>query len=448
MNINKLTYKSPAPKIYWELEDELKISVKSTPDYEKLVSFKKNEKMPIHRWYNFKEGYAATLVDSMLREFDAKPNSYVLDPFAGSGTTLLSAQWKGLRAVGIDIDPFFTFVQQVKLSWFELDLKEVRTELEKMYSVDEQKASTLNPPELSSFAGKKRPVFETQTLKELLVFKEAIANIGNEKVRRLFKLAIASILEEVSLAKKDGKSLKFSKNKKTKSVKSAITKKLEDMYSDLLQVSQNRLLKKTDVQAFTADTRKKDEVQKCLGCQKVNFVMFSPPYLNTFDYTEVYKLELWFLDFIKTYAEFKALRARTLRSHNLWKWESTKVWENKSLEQMIEGVEQQDLWTKALPVMIQGYFDDMFQSLKNLNDVMEENSYCIIVVGNSCYGNIPIPTDLLLSKAAIDTNFELKEIRVARQLNTSSQQLQQLKDETLRKYLRESIIILKKGRAV
>ena len=444
MIINELACKGPAPKNYWELEDELKISVKYTPEYARLVSFKKNEKMPIHRWYNFKEGYAATLVDDMLSEFDAKPNSYVLDPFAGSGTTLLSAQWKGLRAVGIDIDPFFTFVQQVKLSWFELDLKEVKNELEKMYSIDEQEASTLNPPELSSFAGKKRPVFETQTLKELLVFKEAIANIRNEKVRRLFKLAIASILEKVSLTKKDGKGLKFSKNKKTKSVKSAITKKLEEMYYDLLQVSQNRLLKKTYIQAFTADTRKKDEVQKCLEGQKANFVMFSPPYLNTFDYTEVYKLELWFLDFIKTYAEFKALRARTLRSHNLWKWESTKIWENELLSQIIEGVAQQDLWTKALPVMIQGYFDDMFRSLKNLNDVMEENSNCIIVVGNSCYGNIPIPTDLLLSKAAIDANFDLKEIRVARQLNTSSQQIKQIKADPLRKYLRESIIILKK----
>jgi len=448
MNINEPIYKGLTPEIYRKLEDELKIRVKNTPGYEALVNFRKNEKVPIHRWYNFKEGYAARLVDSMLREFDVKPNSCVLDPFAGSGTTLLSAQWKGIPAIGIDIDPFFTFVQEVKLSWFKLDLNNVEKELKKMYSVNEQKTSTINPPKLSSFTGKRKPVFEPQTLQELLVFKETIANIENETTKKLFKLAIASILEEVSLIKKDGKGLKFSKTKKTKSVKSVFTKKLEDMYSDLMQVNQNRLLGRVEAQALTADTKNKNDVQRCVGEQKASFVMFSPPYLNTFDYTEVYKLELWFLDFIKNYSEFKALRARTLRSHNLWKWESTKVWQNALLDQIIDGVEQQELWTKVLPVMIQGYFDDMFRSFENLNDAMERNAHCVVVVGNSCYGNIPIPTDLLLSKAAMDANFELEEIRVARQLNTSSQQLQQLKDETLRKYLRESIIILKKGRSI
>ena len=251
-------------------------------------------------------------------------------------------------------------------------------------------------------------------------------------------------METVSLVKKDGKGLRFTDNKKTTPVKSALKEKLQEIYDDLKQLHADPYAKKAEGHAFTANSANKTDITTILGSQKPSFVMFSPPYLNTFDYTEVYKLELWFLDFVKNYDEFKALRARTLRSHNLWKWESTKMWNNELLNQIIDGIKKQELWTEALPIMIQGYFDDMFQCLKNLNDIMEDGAHCVIVVGNSCYGNIQIPTDLLLSKAAMGAHFELEEIRVARQLNTSSQQLRYIKDKALRKYLRESIIILRK----
>ena len=44
-------------------------------------------------------------------------------------------------------------------------------------------------------------------------------------------------------------------------------------------------------------------------------VPYSPPYLNCIDYTEVYKLELWLLELVKTQAEFRQVRLGTLRSH-------------------------------------------------------------------------------------------------------------------------------------
>ena len=43
--------------------------------------------------------------------------------------------------------------------------------------------------------------------------------------------------------------------------------------------------------------------------------MFSPPYANCFDYTEVYKIELWFGNFIKDYSELKVLRNKSMSSH-------------------------------------------------------------------------------------------------------------------------------------
>ena len=37
----------------------------------------------------------------------------------------------------------------------------------------------------------------------------------------------------------------------------------------------------------------------------IDGIIFSPPYANCFDYTEIYKLELWFGGFVKDYSELK-----------------------------------------------------------------------------------------------------------------------------------------------
>jgi len=91
--------------------------------------------------------------------------------------------------------------------------------------------------------------------------------------------------------------------------------------------------------------------------------------------------------------------------------------------------------------MIQGYFEDMWLVLKGLYQFLSPNRYCVIVVGNSAYGNIAIPTDLLLGNIGIDMGFKSFEVEIARHLGTSSQQSRRVNEKNI---LRESLVILKK----
>ena len=92
--------------------------------------------------------------------------------------------------------------------------------------------------------------------------------------------------------------------------------------------------------------------------------------------------------------------------------------------------------------MLNVYFNDMFNVLQKIYKNTKRNGYCVIVVGNSAYGNLPIPTDLILAQIGQKIGFDVCEIIVARKNETSSQQHLKLKEYT--EYLRESIIILKK----
>ena len=421
---------------YSELEKEIPVKIDRTGRLKDLVNFKMNEVTPVHRWYYFKEGYSHELVEKLLTEFKIEKGLTALDPFAGSGTTMLACQLKGVRPKGIDINPFFTFVQRAKLDWYKYDLEDLETEIKKLSELEVKKPS-IKIPELSSF----KRVYHSEILEQLLFFKEQLINMEDGLTKNFLLLGLASILEDVSLIKKDGKGLKFVRGKKVSPVKTAFLNKLNNMYSDIrhMKSSYFALIETVEGEVFTADTRKEiDFIDK----GSIDFIMFSPPYLNTFDYTEVYKLELWFLDFVKEYADFKALRATTLRSHNLFNWEPTKIWKHDLLEQIVGEVKKRKLWSDIIPVMIQGYFDDMFLSMQQLHKVLKQNAHCVIVVGNSSYANVPIATDLLLAKVGENAGFEPTEVRVARSLLTSSQQLKKL-DKDLRTVLRESIVVLR-----
>lgn len=67
-----------------------------------MVSFQANKQRPIYRWYKYKEAYSAALVEYLLAR-GAVSSGVLLDPFAGSGTTLFVASRLGLDADGIEL---------------------------------------------------------------------------------------------------------------------------------------------------------------------------------------------------------------------------------------------------------------------------------------------------------------------------------------------------------
>ena len=91
--------------------------------------------------------------------------------------------------------------------------------------------------------------------------------------------------------------------------------------------------------------------------------------------------------------------------------------------------------------MLNNYFVEFELLLENLYDLLKKGKYCIIVVGNSSYGNFVIPTDIIITKIAVRLGYSSTKINVVRKLGTSSQQYKKVDKPDL---LRESIIYLQK----
>src|SRR5438067_6273665 len=70
-----------------------------------------------HDWYRFVLSFPPHLVREYLRQFGLKPKHCVLDPFCGTGTTLVECKKHGVSSVGIEAHPMAHFASVTKLDW-------------------------------------------------------------------------------------------------------------------------------------------------------------------------------------------------------------------------------------------------------------------------------------------------------------------------------------------
>ena len=82
----------------------------------------------VHRLHPYKGKFIPQLVEYFLddhvdefkKEVCFRPGDIVLDPFSGSGTTMVQANELGMHAIGIDISAFNALVANIKVSHFDL----------------------------------------------------------------------------------------------------------------------------------------------------------------------------------------------------------------------------------------------------------------------------------------------------------------------------------------
>lgn len=426
------------------------ILTKKTSEYEKYFKQPK-ESYPVQRWFRCREGFSINLIRKIITE-----NTYpqkILDPFCGSGTTLIAARDLGINSIGFDVNPLVTFVAKVKTrKYSNQDIEKLEKLIPEILqiTINSERAPT---PKFAII----NKVFNTEILDVLLKLKNKICQVPEEKHRDFLKLGWLAILETVSNTRKEGNGIKYKFTKrtdkgyisqpqhqweekhfgkaKTEHVIRTLKSKYQEMISDAKKASQT-------VQEPTVFTESALKLTNFLD-KEISIALFSPPYANCFDYFEIFKVELWMGDFVEDRKDIGRLRSQALRSNvNTDLNVSRGVLELSELNELLNLIDEEKLWDKKLKKLIKGYFEDMSVVLKEIYNVLEPDGKCIIIVGNSAYADILIPTDLLLSKIAKQIGFQNIEIRVARHLTTSSQQRKKLL--RLKDYLRESIIHMEK----
>jgi DNA modification methylase len=380
--------------------------------------------IPFQSWRSFKEAFAPELTYRAIAETGEV--SRVVDPFGGSGTTALAAQFLGAMPTTIEVNPFLADLIEAKLAIYDLDL------VVKEFSRVMQQAKGQHVAPKRFFAGAPatflepgvngRYLFSREVAGRFLAFREAIDTISDPDVARLMRVLLASAAVPVSNAVVSGKGRRYRKNWQSRPIPpGAVDHHFErGVLGALFDLRRFASRKCRDYSLLRGDSRR---LLSNLG--ETDLAVFSPPYPNSFDYTDVYNIELWALGYLGNSADNRSLREATLRSHvQILRDMDAPETGNAVLDGTMKALDcvRDTLWNKRIPNMVGAYFVDMFAILAELHRMLRNDGRVYMVVGDSRYGGVDVPVGEILTGQASDLGYKVVSSEPFRSMRASPQQ--------------------------
>ncbi len=390
-----------------------------------------------HDWYRFVLSYPPHLVRSYFEKFELGSDAVVLDPFSGTGTTVVEAKKNGMAAVGVEATPISFLASRLKSNWnvdatqLELSADRVMARLEKTAEGDllglndEQQALIL-----------KNSICELP-LHKCLALVEAIAQEPDELLRDVMRLALAYTAVYNASNLKFGPEVGVSRRKKEDApVRAAWRAKVTQMADDLAAVEQ---LDYPQTQVFQQDSR---FVGAVLQPNSIDAVITSPPYPNEKDYTRTTRLESVLLGYLKTKADLRALKQGLMRSNsrNVYSVDEDDklITPGSAVDLVASEIEQKRLdlgktsgFERQYHRVTRLYFGGMQRHLKNLQPALKPGARLAYVVGDQAsFLRVMIRTGELLAEMAEGVGYEVENIDLFR-TRVSTATGEQLREEVL-----------------
>ena len=413
--------------------------------YRSLVVPNGNACTPVHRWFHLKEAFSCDLLRQVLADARLQDRSSlrVLDPFAGAGTTAVSlanlTAQRALRRVtfyGFECNPFIQLVGAAKLAAMQAPSKTFGRFARKVAAAACcGKVQAAPVPDLTTFHN--GSYFDRNDLDLLLrllaaIDLEASAGAKQEDVT-LARLCLAATVEPVSSLRRDGRALRFVPTK-------GRAHPMRNFLARAERVVMDMPVERVPIQGriHLGDGR---SMYGVAARPTFDIVIFSPPYPNNIDYTEVYKMEAWLLGMFENAPAFRSQRLKTVHSHPSIKREA----EDAELSHVTDvvapvlDVVPDDSYAVQRRAMISGYARDMAQTLESAWGRLRPGGDLVYVVGNSLHGNgeqgFVVAADLIMAEMASRQGFIVERIDVARRLRRRHSESP---------FLRESIVFAKK----
>lgn len=357
----------------------------------------------VHKWYDYLEDFPFSLIEDKIKEYKIKPNSLIVEPFVGSGTTCISANFFHCDSVGFDANPLMTFISEVKTTW-DIDLiiykKQViniaKQFLVKIHDYDSLK---LNKGFLENMPKKELNQWLSPSLqKEVHLLKNIIEDIAEKKIKNLLLLALSkSCLDASYVSFCPGTT--FYPFREKEEFWNLFTKKVIQIYNDLKKVQSHDHYGKSTLINDTCLN-----ASKYIKANTINFIVTSPPYPNDLEYTRQTRLEMYLLDFVKSMSEVQQIKKMMVKGSTklifkesnsetfALKFNTVKIVSDKIFEQT-----KDKNWGFDYPRMVREYFGDMYLCLKEFYPLMKKNAHFLLVVGDQTVKSVYIPVcDILI----------------------------------------------------
>jgi DNA modification methylase len=409
-----------------------------------------------HRWYRFVLSFPPHLVRDYLQEFGIDDDAVVLDPFCGTGTTVVESKKHGCSSIGVEALPMAHFASQVKTNWTPSPDKLA----EHAQLVAEKVLARLEAAGIQDILFFAHPPNSPNGLRKLpseaerILLKHSISPLPLHKVLVLMevmeeeknvhfydheRLALANALVNDISNLHFGPEVGVRRIKDDAPVISPWLHQVNTIVQDLRALPPQE---SATAQVLLGDARQLSEMLKP---HSIDAVITSPPYPNEKDYSRTMRLETVLLGFARNIAELRALKKSLVRSNTRSVYKSDDddafVKGNPEVERIAREIEER---RKALGKtsgferqyhrVTKLYFGGMARHFTSLKRVLKPGAMLAYVVGDQAsYLRVMIRTGRILADIAESLGYEPVRIDLFRtRLATAT-----------RDQLREEVVVLR-----
>ncbi len=405
-----------------------------------MVAF---EDRAFHAWYRFVLSFPPHLVNEYLEKFGLVAQSTLLDPFCGTGTTIVEAKLNGINGVGIEANPVAHLASVVKTAW-EIDPHQLLVQTHHLATMTAASKAYQSETALRTLPEETLKLLlqnsiSPRPLHRGLVLLEQIEAQVESPYFNYWRVAFAKAIV------KHCSNLHFGPEVGVKRKKQADAPVIKYWLAEMVEIATDLQTAPTSPAQTTIHHADARDVAQYLQPESIDAVFTSPPYPNEKDYTRTTRLETVLLGFVRNKQDLRHLKKGLLRSNsrNVYAKDQDDVWiqHHASILELADRIEARRLelgktsgFEKKYPQITRLYFGGMARHLASLRPYLKPGARLGYVVGDQAsFLQIMIRTGQLLAEIAEGLGYNIESIDLFRTRRSSRTE----------QHMREEVVVLR-----
>jgi len=338
----------------------------------------------IDRIHSYPAKYTVEMLEYYLEKYSNKGET-VLDPFVGSGTTLLAARAMERKSIGFDINPVAYQISKVKTNTYdkqdEVKLNNFISNVKDFFNnIEDRKFEQVYYDGIDHWF-RETVIYGLSAIRHCIIYYNE-----EEKMKDLCYLAFSSVILPLSNQESDTRySAKDKGEIKLEQILAVYLKKLNEIFS--VAILSCGMYENSKVYLVDANL-----ISQTITQNSVDLLITSPPYPNTYDYYLYHKHRMLWMGY-----DFKPVMEKEIGSRR----------EFSSLKKNADK-----------------FTDDLYNILKSANVSLKKGAHIVIIIGDGKISGNKYDSRENTIKIANKLNWELVEERYT-ELDKTSKNFQQ-----------------------
>lgn len=334
----------------------------------------KNSTYYTHSFHPYPAKFTPQVVNKFFNRY-CKKGFKILDPFCGSGTTLVESVLNNMDSVGIDLNPIAYIISRAKTEFYTSEeIQAVRDFITDKINYDLFSIPDNNYRITIPDFPNQNHWFQENVSYELSFIKKNIEDITDERIKILLLCAFSKIIVKVSNQDSEVRYTSKSKNHPD----GFVIKIFIDTVKNYLQILSNyKYSNNSKAKIYNGDT---SEILKIFPNDSFDFIITSPPYINTFDYYLYHKQRMFWLGY-----DHKNVRKKEIGNHHR-------------------------IDTKSFDEAKTEYVETMTKIMIELSRIEKPNSKFVMIIGDGIVNATTIDMSKVISEICKCTDFVIEDI--------------------------------------